>query len=147
MAGLVVHHVRQPSPNHRESAEDSPYLYPTLRPFPRSSLPAFTHVHSDNSSKGRIIFRLAEFAKGEDPSNPIPFHEAYFCIFEAVPMVFALAILSFSHPGKVLVGPESDMPQNIVIRKLRCCGRRSQNRKRVLGDNEMGTPILLEDSR
>ncbi|KAL8785636.1 MAG: hypothetical protein Q9195_008556 [Heterodermia aff. obscurata] len=93
----------------------------------------------------RIIFRLTEFSAGEDPSNPLPFHEIYFYAFEAVPMFLALAIMSVAHPGKVLKGPASDMPQNIIIRKLKCCGKRGKAGR--VGDDEMGKPILLEDSR
>ncbi|KAJ7585078.1 RTA1 domain-containing protein [Mycena floridula] len=59
----------------------------------------------------RILFRLVEFSAGKEPDkNPIPFHEAYFYVFDAVPMLFALAIMNFVHPGSVLVGPDAEMP-------------------------------------
>ncbi|KAJ7487272.1 RTA1 like protein-domain-containing protein [Mycena galericulata] len=70
----------------------------------------------------RIIFRLVEFSAGEDADqNPLPFHEAYFYVFEAVPMLFALAAMNVVHPGSVLVGPDADMPG---LKMLLCGGRR-----------------------
>ncbi|KAJ7763999.1 RTA1 domain-containing protein [Mycena maculata] len=52
-----------------------------------------------------------EFSAGnEADKNPLPFHEAYFYVFEAVPMLFALAAMNVVHPGLVLVGADADMP-------------------------------------
>jgi hypothetical protein len=59
----------------------------------------------------RISFRIAEFARGENPAaNPLPFHEAYQYVFDAVPMMLALIILLVVHPGKLLQGPGSEFP-------------------------------------
>ncbi|KAJ7116634.1 hypothetical protein C8R44DRAFT_879994 [Mycena epipterygia] len=72
-------------------------------------------------SEIRIFFRLIEFSAGKDAAkNPLPFHEVYFYVFEAVPMLFALAALNVVHPGSVLVGPDAEMPglKNVL------CGRR-----------------------
>jgi hypothetical protein len=60
----------------------------------------------------RIIFRLVEFASGLDPSkNPIPFHEVYFFVLDALPMFVALVLFNVVHPGHVLVGEGSEFPR------------------------------------
>lgn len=56
----------------------------------------------------RIIFRMAEFAGGVTPSNPVPFHEEYTYALDCFPMMLALLILAIWHPGRYLVGPESE---------------------------------------
>ncbi|KAJ7123082.1 RTA1 like protein-domain-containing protein [Mycena epipterygia] len=72
----------------------------------------------------RIFFRLIEFSAGKEPDkNPLPFHEAYFYVFEAVPMLFAIAAMNFVHPGSVLVGPDAEMPG---LKALLCGWRRKQ---------------------
>jgi hypothetical protein len=61
------------------------------------------------SSEVRIIFRMAEFAGGISPNkNPIPFHEAYTYALDCFPIMSALLILAIWHPGRYLVGPESE---------------------------------------
>ncbi len=60
----------------------------------------------------RIIYRLVEFAAGLDPnSNPLPYHEWYFYVFDAAPMFLALVIMNLVHPGRILVGPDSEFPK------------------------------------
>ncbi|KAJ7185340.1 RTA1 like protein-domain-containing protein [Mycena filopes] len=54
----------------------------------------------------RIIFRLIEFSSGV--FSPITMHEAPFYCLEALPMFLALSLWNVSHPGQVLVGPESE---------------------------------------
>ncbi|KAJ6579164.1 RTA1 domain-containing protein [Mycena vulgaris] len=73
----------------------------------------------------RIFFRLIEFSAGQKESeNSIPFHEVYFYVFEAVPMLLALAAMNVVHPGAVLVGPDAEMPS---LKTLLCgCRRKSQ---------------------
>jgi hypothetical protein len=57
----------------------------------------------------RIIYRLVEFSAGLDPdSNPLPFHEWYFYVFDAAPMFLALVLMNLVHPGRILVGPDSE---------------------------------------
>ncbi|CZR56476.1 related to RTA1-involved in 7-aminocholesterol resistance [Phialocephala subalpina] len=58
----------------------------------------------------RIFFRLIEFSGGKTSSNPLPFHEGYFYALEAMPMFFAIMCFNVNHPGRVLVGPESELP-------------------------------------
>lgn len=60
----------------------------------------------------RIIFRLIEFAKGLEPShNAIPYHEAYFLVLDALPMLIAALLLIAVHPGRVLQGEGSEFPK------------------------------------
>lgn len=58
----------------------------------------------------RIIFRIIEFSAGADSSlsKNISNHEAYMYCFDALPMFLALLTFHLWHPGKVLVGPESE---------------------------------------
>ncbi|KAJ7243549.1 RTA1 domain-containing protein [Mycena rebaudengoi] len=73
----------------------------------------------------RIFFRLIEFSAGrEKDKNPLPFHEVYFYVFEAVPMLFALAAMNLVHPGSVLVGPDAEIPG---LMTLLCGWRRKRN--------------------
>ncbi|KAF2395905.1 hypothetical protein EJ06DRAFT_534588 [Trichodelitschia bisporula] len=59
----------------------------------------------------RIAYRIAEYGGGMKPSNPIPFHEAYAYALDAAPMMVAILILAVVHPGRTLVGPESEFPR------------------------------------
>jgi hypothetical protein len=60
----------------------------------------------------RIIFRMVEFATGLDPSkNPIPYHEVYFLVLDALPMLIAILLLNVIHPGRVLQGEGSEFPK------------------------------------
>lgn len=57
----------------------------------------------------RNIYRLIEFSQGVLSS--ITTHEWYAYVFDAVPMLFALIVLSCFHPGRVLRGPRSDFSE------------------------------------
>ncbi|CZS96245.1 related to phospholipid-translocating ATPase [Rhynchosporium graminicola] len=60
----------------------------------------------------RIIFRMVEFASGLDPAkNPIPYHEAYFMVLDALPMLVAGVLFNIVHPGRVLRGEGSEFPR------------------------------------
>lgn len=39
------------------------------------------------------------------------FNEAFVYVFDATPMFLALLLLSVMHPGRILVGPQSDFPR------------------------------------
>ena len=56
----------------------------------------------------RIIYRLVQYSSGF--LSTIPLHEAYFYCFEALPMALALLLMNITHPGRSLVGPESEFP-------------------------------------
>ena len=57
----------------------------------------------------RIIFRLVQYSAGV--LSNIPTHEVYFYCFEALPMFLALLVLNITHPGRYLIGPESEYPR------------------------------------
>ncbi|KAK9325286.1 RTA1 like protein-domain-containing protein [Lipomyces orientalis] len=59
----------------------------------------------------RIVFRLCQYARGTDPSNPVLTHEAYEYVFDALPMLLALVTLNIIHPGRILQGPDSEFPK------------------------------------
>jgi hypothetical protein len=63
------------------------------------------------SAQVRIIFRLNEFTKGFEPGNPMLSNEAYVYCLDASPMFLALLLFSIMHPGRALVGPESEFPR------------------------------------
>jgi RTA1 like protein len=56
----------------------------------------------------RIIYRLVQYASGF--LSTIPTHEAYFYCLEALPMFIALLIMNITHPGRTLIGPDSEFP-------------------------------------
>lgn len=59
----------------------------------------------------RIIFRLAQYAQGTSATNPILTHEWFEYVLDAAPMFLALAALNFTHPGRILQGPDSEFPK------------------------------------
>jgi hypothetical protein len=63
------------------------------------SLALTKHVH-----QVRIIYRIAEYA-GAGPSN---LQETYGYAFDALPMILALLALALFHPGRFLIGPDSE---------------------------------------
>jgi hypothetical protein len=94
----------------------------------------------------RIIFRLVEFSAGNTESNPLPNREAYFYVFDGIPMFIAIMIWNLAHPGATLQGPESQLPRTMWIRKLcRCCCS-DRERKRDKGADEDLTVLRLRRS-
>lgn len=65
----------------------------------------------------RIFYRIAEYGGGITPSNPIPFHEAYSYALDAFPMMVCLLALAIIHPGRTLVGPDSNLPRKTRAQK------------------------------
>ncbi|KAI1454697.1 RTA1 like protein-domain-containing protein [Annulohypoxylon moriforme] len=59
----------------------------------------------------RNMYRIAEFAGGITPSNPVPFHEVYSYALDCFPMMLALLVLLIWHPGRTLVGASSEFPR------------------------------------
>jgi hypothetical protein len=78
----------------------------------------------------RIIFRLVEFAAGDDPStNPIPFHEAYLMALDALPMFIALVLMNLVHPGRILAGEGSEFPKGPTRREKKEAKRMKKEAK------------------
>ncbi|KAK6948727.1 hypothetical protein Daesc_010497 [Daldinia eschscholtzii] len=90
-------------------------------------------------AKIRIIFRFVEFSSGSTGvSNSLVTNETYFYVLEAAPMMLAVLGFNIVHPGKILVGPGSEMPGFFatcmgLFRKRR---ERSQLEKLDGSDNE-----------
>ncbi|EEP82546.1 predicted protein [Uncinocarpus reesii 1704] len=57
----------------------------------------------------RIIYRLCEYAQGVH--TPLAKNEAAFYVLDATTMVIALFLFNIVHPGRFLVGPESEFPK------------------------------------
>jgi len=77
----------------------------------------------------RIIFRLVEFTAGAE--GPIPRNESFVYALEAFPMLLAITVFAVFHPGRSLVGPESEFSKMIVEKGKRrwwCCGRRTRTK-------------------
>lgn len=66
---------------------------------------------ANRSAKLRIIYRLVEYASGNGPNSPLPYHEAYFYCLDGTPMFLAALIMCISHPGHFLKGPNSEFPK------------------------------------
>ncbi|RAL13893.1 RTA1 domain-containing protein [Aspergillus homomorphus CBS 101889] len=64
----------------------------------------------------RIIFRLCEYAQGL--KSTIPSHEAYQYCLDSVPMLLALVLLNAVHPGRLMPGPNSDLPSRKQRKKM-----------------------------
>jgi RTA1 like protein len=58
----------------------------------------------------RIIYRLIEYSRGTASNNPLPFHEVYTYVLDAMPMLIAITTLNVLHPGRFLVGPDAQFP-------------------------------------
>lgn len=82
----------------------SPSLFSPLPSYP------FIHFSSTNPPEVRSLYRLIEFALGIDG---YPFtHEWIFYVFEALPMVPAIAIFCCVHPAKYLGRDGGKTPGN-----------------------------------
>ncbi|RAH48700.1 RTA1 domain-containing protein [Aspergillus brunneoviolaceus CBS 621.78] len=77
----------------------------------------------------RIVFRLAQYARGSDVNNPVLTHEWYEYVFDAVPMFVALVGLNVVHPGQVLRGEGSEFPR-LSRREKKALKRERKERKR-----------------
>ena len=98
----------------------------------------------------RIIYRLCEFAAGIDPNtNALPYHEWYFYVFDAVPMFLAFVLMNLAHPGRILVGPDSEFPKGKSWKEKREA-KKAQKRaaiedRRAHGSHKDGDFIGMSD--
>ncbi|KAK9238759.1 RTA1 like protein-domain-containing protein [Lipomyces kononenkoae] len=77
----------------------------------------------------RIIFRLCQYARGTDASNPVVTHEFYEYVFDALPMFVALVILNYFHPGRILQGPDSEFSKVSRQEKKRIKNEKKEAKK------------------
>ncbi|PNS21343.1 hypothetical protein CAC42_1122 [Sphaceloma murrayae] len=91
----------------------------------------------------RIIYRIAEYAGGIKPSNPVPFHEAYAYALDAFPMMVAILLVAIFHPGRYLVGPDSEFPH--VSRKEKKAAKKQKkeekNAEKMARKQERGNAV------
>lgn len=88
----------------------------------------------------RIIFRLAEYAKGFE--STIPQHEAYQYGLDSLPMLLALFLLNIFHPGRLMPGRESDFPSRSQRRNW--SGRNGKTDNTLLeGAHNMGSYVPM----
>ncbi|KAM0442755.1 hypothetical protein ACHAQK_003810 [Fusarium lateritium] len=87
----------------------------------------------------RIFYRLVEFSGGEGQDNGLVTHEIYFYILEAAPMFFALLAFNIVHPGRVMTGPNSEMPGLFSLIKSKFRGRKGNQLLDDESDVEMKT--------
>ncbi|KAL2799382.1 RTA1 like protein-domain-containing protein [Aspergillus keveii] len=67
----------------------------------------------------RIVFRLAQYARGTDVDNPALRYEWFEYVWDAAPMFVALVVLNVIHPGRVLSGDDSEFPRVSRVEKKR----------------------------
>lgn len=77
----------------------------------------------------RIVYRLIEFNSG--PESFIPRHEFFVYVFEATPMFIVLVTYAIFHPGRFLLGPESEFPK-----KSKADKRAAKDAKALAKDEE-----------
>jgi hypothetical protein len=100
----------------------------------------------------RIIFRMAEFAKGLEPEdNPLPFHEAYFMVLEALPMFLACLIMNIVHPGTVLKGEGSEFPKGPTrkekkeLKRIKKEEKKARKEQKKAQKSSKNSSIVLQD--
>ncbi|CAK5272339.1 unnamed protein product [Mycena citricolor] len=84
----------------------------------------------------RIIYRLVEFSSGLD--SPITEHEAFFYVLDALPMLSVIFAWNAVHPGRVLVGPDSDFPKKIKMSRAQKKAAREAKKQAQSPDLEFG---------
>ncbi|RMZ37304.1 hypothetical protein CA14_011483 [Aspergillus flavus] len=67
----------------------------------------------------RIIFRLCEYGQGLN--STVPSHEAYQYCLDSLPMLLALVLFNFIHPGRLMPGKNSDIPSRKERKKMGVC--------------------------
>lgn len=82
------------------------------------------------------MFRLIEFSRGSDVSNPLLTSEAFFYFLEALPMSLTILLFNITHPGTILIGPESEMPGFFSTLKAL---RHRRSGRRLLQDSDIGS--------
>lgn len=74
----------------------------------------------------RIIFRLCEYSQGLD--TPLAKNEAALYVLDVTTMFIAILLFNIFHPGRYLVGPESEFPKKEKKKKNK--GEQPQKPKR-----------------
>ena len=91
----------------------------------------------------RNIYRLVEYGMGGINGNTITRHEWWPYVFDAVPMLGAMIILSVYHPGRVLQGVRSDFKAEDKARKAEKKARK-QEKKDIKKFGKSGAKLAEE---
>ncbi|MCJ1400364.1 hypothetical protein MMC11_003569 [Xylographa trunciseda] len=75
----------------------------------------------------RIIYRIIEFANGG--LAVLNDNEVFIYILDATPMLFGMVIWNIWHPGRTLVGPDSEPPKVLSRRVIKSNARRAIRRE------------------
>jgi hypothetical protein len=59
----------------------------------------------------------------------VPFHEEYSYVLDAFPMMLAILVLAIIHPGRTLIGPESEFTR--ISRKERKAAKKEKKAAKV----------------
>ncbi|KAG9504856.1 hypothetical protein J7337_004835 [Fusarium musae] len=95
----------------------------------------------------RIIYRLIEFSGGMGQDNALVTHEVYFYILEAAPMFLALLAFNVIHPGRIMTGPNSDMPGLFSFIKNKIRGRKGKQLLDDRSDSDVELNTRYEPTR
>ncbi|KAJ4139553.1 hypothetical protein NW765_003456 [Fusarium oxysporum] len=95
----------------------------------------------------RIIYRLIEFSGGMGQDNALVTHEVYFYILEAAPMFLALLAFNAVHPGRIMTGPNSDMPGLFSFIKNKIKGRKGKQLLDDRSDSDVELNTRYEPTR
>lgn len=86
----------------------------------------------------RLFYRIAEFAGGVTPSNPVPFHEAFSYAMDALPMAICLLVLAIRHPGHLLTGPNANLPRRSRKEKKAAKAAKKQSKAQARAERKLG---------
>ncbi|MCJ1282191.1 hypothetical protein MMC26_001514 [Xylographa opegraphella] len=75
----------------------------------------------------RILYRIVEFANGGNAV--LNDNEVFIYVLDATPMLFGMVIWNIWHPGRTLLGPESEPPKVLSRRVLKSNARRAIRRE------------------
>ncbi|MCJ1389645.1 hypothetical protein MMC18_002502 [Xylographa bjoerkii] len=99
----------------------------------------------------RIIYRIVEFANGGNAE--LNDNEVFIYVLDASPMLFGMIIWNIWHPGRTLLGPDSEPPKVLSRRILKSNARRAIRREehdarkeRRAAGKESPSFILMEHS-
>ncbi|KAF4333239.1 RTA1-like protein [Fusarium beomiforme] len=95
----------------------------------------------------RIIYRLIEFSGGKGQDNALITQEAYFYVLEAAPMCLALLAFNVIHPGRIMTGPNSDMPGLFSFIKTKIRGRKGKQLLDDRSDSDVELKTQYEPTR
>lgn len=90
----------------------------------------------------RIVYMFFKLRTPNPETNPLPFHEEYDFGLDGVPVLLACLALAVIHPGRVLVGPDSEIPKGAAKKQLKRQEKEEKAQRKLakkgITDHEMG---------